>query len=278
MSSSSLPAPPPQVLARLLPPDVDLVRPARHASARPVWLGMVWSRMGRGDLAWAFWDRVGTVGLQAWVAAERGRVLRELGLHADAERLEWPALAAAEDPVDRAMLQVSLAADAVGRGDVDTAVRRYRVARDAVAGLADSPRAARQRLRLTWVGVEVAWVSGDAPSTAGLPQLQPLGPDPDEVLMPPDLAHGSTFHRAKALLFGGLVAGSLPLLDLAVADAPPILAWAIHLARADLGAPGALPSARDAWAAVVPPPEHAAAVVATPTARRLTAVGGATPS
>lgn len=275
MSSTSLPAPPPQVVARLLPPDVDLARPARHASARPVWLGMVWSRMGRGDLAWAFWDRVGSTALQAWVAAERGRVLRELGLHTEAERLEWPALAAAVDPVDRAMLQVSLAADAVGRGDVDTAVRRYGVARDAVAALPDSPRAARQRLRATWVGVEVAWASGTVPSAAGLPQAPESSSVAGEVAMPADLAHGSAFHRCKALLFGGLVARSLPLLDMALGEAPPILTWAIHLARADLGATGALRAARQAWAAIVPPPPHAAEVAAIPTAQRLTDADGA---
>lgn len=233
--------------------------------------------MGRGDLAWAFWDRVGAAGLRAWVAAERGRVLRELGLHAEAERVEWPALAAAEDPVDRAMLQVSLAADAVGRGDVDTAVRRYGVARAAVAALPDSPRAARQRLRATWVGVEVAWASGDVPSAAGLPRAPAHGA-PVEPTMPADLAHGSAFHRAKALLFGGLVAGSLEMLDLAAADAPPVLAWAVHLARGDLGAPGALTAAREAWAVIVPPPPHAAEVAATPTARRLTGAGGAATS
>ena len=110
MSGSSLPAPPAEALARLLPPEVDLARPARHASARPVWLGMVWSRLGRADLAWAFWDRVGATPVQPWLAAERGRVLRELGLHGEAERLEWPALAAVEDEVDRAMLHVSLVA------------------------------------------------------------------------------------------------------------------------------------------------------------------------
>ena len=119
-------------------------------------------------------------------------------------------------------------------------------------------------------------MSGDVPSNVGLPQ-PPADGGLDDVVMPADLAHGSAFHRGKALLFGGLVAGSLPLLDLAVVEAPPILAWAIHLARADLGAPDALQSARDAWAAIVPPPEHAAAVAATPTARRLTAAGGATP-
>lgn len=262
----SQPAPPPEELARLLPPDVDLADRDRPAAARPVWLGMVWSRLGRGDLAWAFWDRVVAVAVQPWLAAERGRVLRELGMHGEAERLEWPALAGAEDPVDRAMLRVSLVADAVGRGDADAAERRLEVARAAVAALPPSPRAARQRLRLTWVGVEVAWATGAQPRTDGLPRLE----DDGTVELPEDLVHGSAFHRAKALLFGGLVARSLPLLDQAMADAPPVLAWATHLARADLGAPGAEEAARRAWRVIVPPPDHAEQVAATPTARRLT--------
>ena len=261
----SLPAPSSADLERLLPPDIDLARPERHASARPVWLGIVWSRMGRADLAWQFWDRVGARAVQPWLAAERGRVLRELGLHEDAERLEWPALAAAEDPVDAAMLRISLAADAVGRGDVDGATRRFEAAREAVEALADSPRAARQRLRLTWVGVEVAWVTGNQPTDDGLPRLDATG----ALHLPDDLQHGSAFHRAKALLFGGLVARSLDLLDRAAELAPPVLAWAIDLARADHGADGALDRARQHWAAIVPPPDHVAAVHATPTARRL---------
>jgi hypothetical protein len=262
----SLPAPPPDAVARLLPPDVDLTRPARHGAARPVWLGMVWSRLARGDLAWEFWDRVGADEVQPWLAAERGRVLRELGLHSEAERFEWPALAAAEDPVDRAMLQVSLVADAVGRGDADAASRRLEVATEAVGALPDSPRAARQRLRLTWVGVEVAWVSGTHPVADGLPRM--TGAD-GEVVLPADLRHGSSFHRSKALLFAGLVAGSLPLLDRALAEAPPVLTWAIHLARADHGADGALDDARRSWQQIVPPPPHADQVAATPTALRL---------
>lgn len=266
MSGPSLPAPPPKALAALLPPDVDLARPVRRASARPVWLGMVWSRLGRGDLAWAFWDRVSAEAVQPWLAAERGRVLRELGLHAEAERLEWPALAAAADPVDRAMLGVSLVADAVGRGDVEAATRRLGRARDAVAALPDSPRAARQRLRLSWVGVETAWATGTRPEPDALPRLGADG----RLVLPADLAHGSTFHHAKALLFGGLVAGSSFLLEQAAAVAPPVLAWAVHLAFADAGAPGALERARQAWRAVVLPPSYAERVRATPTARRLT--------
>lgn len=267
MSGSSLPAPPAEALARLLPPEVDLARPARHASARPVWLGMVWSRLGRGDLAWAFWDRVGATSVQPWLAAERGRVLRELGLHGEAERLEWPALAAVEDEVDRAMLHVSLVADAVGRADVETATRRLAIAREVVLGLPDTPRAARQRLRLTWVGVEVAWLAGASPDPTGLPSVVD-----GAVRMPSDLVHGTEFHRAKALLFGGLVARSLDLLDRAAAMAPPVLAWAVHLARDDHGADGALDAARRVRRGVVPPPGVEGLVAATATARRLRTV------
>jgi hypothetical protein len=265
VSSGSLPAPPESALRRLLPADVDLQGDLRHPAARPVWLGVVWSRLGRGDLAWQFWDRVGATEVLPWLAAERGRVLRELGLHAEAERLEWPALAAATDPVDAAMLRVSLTADAVGRGDLVTVERRFEAATAAVGALPDGPRAARQRLRLSWVAAEVAWVRGRAPTGEGLPWLTAW----DGAGFPPDYAHGTAFHRAKGLLFAGLVRGSSELLDLAAAEAPEILAWAIHLARADLGAADGLARARAAWRAVVPPPEFAAAVAFTPTAQRL---------
>lgn len=254
------------MMARLLPPEVDLRHPERGGAARPVWLGVVWSRLGRGDLAWQFWDRVTADAVQPWIAAERGRVLRELGLHAAAERLEWPAVAAAEDPGDRAMLQVSLVADAVGRGDVAAATRRLEVATQAVGDLPDGPRAARQRLRLTWVGVEVAWLTGSAPSLHGLP----VRGEDAAVTWPDEAHHGSDFHRAKALLFGGLVHRSVPLLDLAAEIAPPVLAWAVHLARADHGCEGAETLARDAWTAIEPPAPVAEEVAATPTAHRLT--------
>jgi hypothetical protein len=189
------------------------------------------------------------------LAAERGRVLREFGLHAEAERIEWRALAAVEDRVDRAMLQVSLTADAVGRGDLDMMTRRLEAAQEAVAALPDGPRAARQRLRLGWVTVEVTmWTGG---------QVQV--PDVDA----PDLAHGSAFHRAKQALFAGIAARSLDVLDLALAQDVPILTWAVHLARADLGADGAHTAAKAAWSHLRMPPGHEPAIRATPTATRL---------
>ena len=269
------PIPPADALADLLPPDVDLAPGAaglRHEAARPVWYGLVWSRLGRGDLAWQHFDRVRLPALQPWIAAERGRMLREVGLHARAEAIEWPALLDATDPVDAAMLRVSLAADAVGLGDLDRARRRLEAARAAVGDLPDGPRAARQRLRLTWVGVEVAALSGRPLPTAGLPDWDPAAGAPRQ---PPDAAHGTRFHAAKGLLFAGVARGDSRLLDAAAAAAPPVLAWAVHLARADIaGVPDAEELARRAWARIVLPPGIGDEVAATPTARRLAGDAG----
>lgn len=261
---STSPAPPPPALAALLPPDVDLARVGEVR--RVAWHGVVWSRLGRGDHAVAHWQRVEGQGLGPWLAAERGRVLRELGLHGDAERLEGPALRQADDPVVRAMLRVSLTADAVGRGDVDQARHRLAAAEEAVAATPDGPRLARQRLRLTWVRVEVAYLGGGVPPVDGLPAWDGASAAP---VLPPDHAWGSDFHTAKGLLFGGVVHRDLRLLDAAVALAPPVLAWGVHLARADLGVAGALAAARAAWRAMVPPPGFERAAATTSTAERL---------
>jgi hypothetical protein len=261
------PAPPAEALATLLPPDVDLAAGWRHDAAIPVWHGVVWGRLGRGDLAWAHLDRVHLPALRTWIAAERGRILRELGLHAEAERHELPALLAVEDPVDEAMLRVSLVADAVGLGDAARAARRLAAARDAVAELPDGPRAARQRLRLGWVATEVAFVTGRPPPLEATPWWDTSAGAPH---LPADLRWGSAFHRAKALLFAGIARRDPRLLDAAAGQAPPVLTWAVHLARADGGAPDALAAARVAWRAVVPPPPYAAVVARSPTAQRLT--------
>jgi hypothetical protein len=262
------PAPPPDALTTLLPPDVDLGSGAglRHEAAVPVWHGVVWGRLGRGDLAFRHWDRVQLPTLQPWIAAERGRVLRELGLHAEAESQEWPALLRADDPVDAAMLRVSLTADAVGLGDRVRAERRLAAAQEAVTALPDGPRAARQRLRLTWVGVELAFLVGAAPAVAALAGWDEVTGRPD---LPADHRWGSDFHTAKGLLFGGVVREDLRLLAAAAALAPPVLAWGVQLARADRGEPGALAAARTAWRCVVPPTGTEAAVAGTPTAHRL---------
>lgn len=266
------PAPPVEALATLLPPDVDLGGTLRHRAAVPIWHGVVWGRLGRGDLAWAHLDRVRLPALGPWIAAERGRILRELGLHAAAESLELPALLDAADPVDEAMLRVSLAADAVGLGDPGRAERRLEAARTAVDVLPDGPRAARQRLRLGWVSIEVAFVTGAPPPLEGTPRWDEVAGEP---VLPRDLDHGSAFHRSKALLFGGIARGEVRLLEAAAAVAPPVLAWAIELARADAGDPAAADRARVAWQGIVPPPPHAGAVAATPTAQRLVGRGDA---
>jgi hypothetical protein len=226
----------------------------------------VWSRLGRGPLAWEHWDRVTVAQLQPWIAAERGRVVRELGLHARAEALEGPASQAATDAGDRAMLRVSLVADAVGAGDVVGASQRLEDARQAVAALEDGPRAARQRLRLAWVGVEVAYLRGEPPSATGLPWWDD---ETDAPGFPADHRWGSGFHTAKGLLFGGIVHDDLRLLAAAAATAPPVLRWGIELARADRGAEGALALARAAWAEIEPPYHVAVEAAETPTARRL---------
>jgi hypothetical protein len=260
------PQPPADALAALLPPDVSMDALWRHEAAQPVWHGVVWGRLGRGDLAWAHFDRVGLPELRPWIAAERGRIVRELGLHAAAEAMEWPALVAAHDHVDEAMLRISLVADAVGVGEGDLAARRLEAATAAVARLTDGPRASRQRLRLSWVEVEVAFLAGRAPDPAKLPWWDTEVGAP---ALPVDYTSGSAFHRAKGLLFGGVARGDLRLLEAAAVIAPPVLLWGVHLARADAGVAGALEAARLAWARMVPPPGYEAAVAATPTARRL---------
>ncbi len=243
--------PPAAALKALLPPDVDLDGQLRHEAAREVWIGVVWGRLGRGDHAWAYFDQVRQPELQPWIGAERGRLLRELGQHREAEAIEGEALTRADDPVDAAMLRISLAADAVGIGDVTTATSRLRAARAAVAHLPDGPRAARQRLRLCWVSVEVAWLRDDPPPREGLPVWDDGFEAP---WFPPDHAAGSTFHAAKGLLFGGAVRADPRLLDAAAREAPPALLWAVHLARADAGRPDARRAAQEVRASIVTSP------------------------
>lgn len=216
-----------------------------------MWLGMVWGRLGRGELAWAWWDRVRLPRLQPWIAAERGRLLREAGHHGPAEAIEWPELVRADDPVDAAMLRISLTADAVGRADVPRATSRLQAARTAIAELPDGPRAARQRLRLSWVTVEVAWLRGERPAADALPTWSTGFDGPR---FPRDYAAGSRFHAAKGLLVAGIVRQDARLLDAAAVDAPPALAWAVHAARADAGRDGARDAADRAQREVTPPP------------------------
>ena len=252
--------PPPSAddLAGLLPPEVELptgVELRRDAPAEEVtsvWYGVVWGRLGRGDLAWGWFDRVRVPALGAWLAGERGRLLRELGGHGAAEQLELAALPAAVDPIDAALLGVSLAADAVGRADAGLARQRLTGAQRLLAELPDSPRRDRQLLRAGWVEVEVALLTGAAPPTHLLPRLRGDG----ELELPAPHRSGSRFHTAKGCLFAGVVRREPELLERAAGLAPPALLWAVHLARASLGAPGAEAAATAARQLVVPPPGY----------------------
>lgn len=267
------PRPPEGAIADLVPADVLAAASERHPLAPAVWRGVVWSRLGRGDLAWQCWDTAAdAVVLAPWILAERGRVVRELGLHDEAERFDEDGLSRAGDSLDICMLRIGLAADAIGQGDVATAASRVETVRPLLAALPAGPRTSRQRLRLSWVRVELALVTGTRPPL----DLLPARVD-GKISMPDDYRHGTSFHRAKGLLFAGTARRDASLLAAARDLAPPVLAWAIELSRADLGEEGALVEARAAWGRIVPPPGYADAVARTPTARRLGALEGAQP-
>jgi|GEM_PF-6364052 len=268
-----LPAPSQRDLLRWMPPATSLADrdPGLGPDRAAAWHGTVWSRLGRGDLAWAWWDSTDPDGpLGAWVAAERGRVLRELGLHVRAQELELAGLEKATDLVDVVTLRLSLAADAVGRGDVDRARWRWETASELLDELPATGRTARQRLRRAWVAVEVALLAGTEPPTDLLPDLGQDG----EVVQPAETEHGTDFHRSKGLLFAASARRRPELLPYAARLAPGALRWAIELARLDAGDPEAASRAVGAWHAVVPPPHVAREVAATPTARRLAALTG----
>ncbi len=245
-------------LTALLPPEVELPsgpglrRDAPAEAVASVWYGVVWGRLGRGDLAWRWFDRVRVPALGPWIAGERGRLLRELGGHASAEQFELAALPAAADPIDAALLWVSLAADAVGRSDAELARQRLARAQTLLAGQPDAPRRDRQLLRAGWVEVEIALLTGAEPPTHLLPRLRVDG----QLDLPVPYRSGSRFHTAKGCLFAGVVRREPALLDRAVNLAPPALRWAVHLARASLGISGAEAAAVAARARVVPPPGH----------------------
>ena len=101
---------------------------------------------------------------------------------------------------------------------------------------------------------EVALLANERPHV-DLPRLER-----EHIIVPDDYDSGSQHHLAKGLLFAGVIDRDRTALDAAAELAPPCLLWAVHLARRDVGAPGAVQAAREAWDQVVPPPEHAAAV------------------
>lgn len=241
--------------------------PIRSAGAAAVWNGVVWGRLGRGDYAWAWWDSVTDEDLQPWIAAERGRILRELGLHRAAQQLEEDGLATAKDLTDAVMLRLSLAADAVGMGEASVARRAMGTAGSLLSELPVDDRVRRQRLRRRWIEVELTMLDGGEPEPDGLPVPGDDGPE-----FPSDYDAGTDFHRAKGLLFAGVVYEDPTLLEVAAPLAPPALRWAIELARLDAGDPDAAARAATAWNQIVPPPDHDTAAAATPTAVRLRAL------
>lgn len=263
---TDLEVPPDDALAELIPDDVpDDPTGLRHPAELDVWYGHVWSRLGRGDLAWAWWDQVDAPTLAPWISAERARVLRELGLHQAGAWYDELGLSTVQDPTDMVMLRLGLTADAIGLGDVDVASLRFGAASSLLGTLEDSPRVARQRLRRSWVAVELASVSHAEPDLDELPDLDADG----EPRFPDDYAAGTRFHHAKGLLFAGTARRDADLLDAAAALAPPVLLWAVELARADRGDEGADDRAREAWDAIVPPPGYEEDVRRTPTAKRI---------
>jgi hypothetical protein len=228
--------PPPEDVSDLIPAD----------SVRGAWAsGYLWMRAGRYDLAWRSWERCPS---DPRVHVSRGAACRELGLHDRAERHDLSA-AASVDPAVSAAAAVGLVADAVGRGALDEARSRLDRARRAVSNLDRAPAAGRQRIRLGWVEVEVMLLAGDEPETP-LPQLTKTG----AIAGPPHYGAGTRHHLAKGLLFAGVVRRDLLALGRAATMASPGLRWAVHLARVDLGADGAIGGARRAWSRIVPPP------------------------
>lgn len=262
--------PPDEALDELVPVDVP-VDPTdlRHPAELDVWYGHVWSRLGRGDLAWEWWDQVEVEVLGPWVAAERARVLRELGLHAAASWYDELGLSTVHDPVEMVMLRLGLAADALGLGDAEGAAIRFGAADALLRTLPDGPRTARQRLRRSWVAVELSAFSAAELDLDTLPDLDEDG----EPSFPDDYDSGTRFHRAKGLLFAAIARRDADLLDAAAAAAPPMLLWAVELARADRGDEGADDRAREAWDAIVPPPGYEEDVQRTPTAKRIREAG-----
>lgn len=227
-------------------------------------LGYLWMRLGRYDRAFRAWSTVVEAGLRSVVRSSRATALRELGLHERAQAEDRAAGTLASTAFDHARVAVGLVADAVGLLDRDGAGARLRDARRAVSALDVSRAADRQRIRLGWVEAEVALLAG-GPYPADLPRW-----DGQDVHAPAVYDAGSQHHLAKGLAFAGLLARDLMTLDEAARRAPRGLAWAVHLARADLGAPSALHDARAAWSHVRVPPSLKVEVASTATFARLT--------
>lgn len=253
------PAPPHDRTGQLRLPEWDEAPPP-DGPERAWRNGYLWMRLARYDHAWRWWALVDDPRLATRVHASRASSLRELRLHRSADLEDGAALEASSGPGwERAAALIGRVADAVGQGDPAEANARLADALDAVRDLPDDLPADRQRIRLGWVACEVALLTGGIPAVA-LPHVDRDG----EVATPGVYRAGSDHHLAKGLLFAGVLSRELRMLEVAADLAPPGLAWAVHLARADLGADRARAAARDAWAKVVVPPELADAVPPPP--------------
>jgi tetratricopeptide (TPR) repeat protein len=157
--------------------------------------------------------------ITALAASAVGSVHRQLGRHEAARELDLAALERTDGTGEAAFdAQIGLAADAIGLGDAAAAG-------DALAGCAaqveEHAEWWRQRVRLGWVGAELALLQDDAPDALAL--LEPAIALAER--------SGAPRHVAKGLLFLGVAqvqAGAL-------AEAPGTLRRAAVLAES-LGA------------------------------------------
>ena len=88
--------------------------------------------------------------------------LRQVGRHAEAERLDRLALATATGAEARADALIGLVADAVGRHELVLARDRLGPATEHVDGVMGNYTEWRSRVRLDWVRAETALLAGDA--------------------------------------------------------------------------------------------------------------------
>ena len=88
--------------------------------------------------------------------------LRQVGRHAEAERLDRLALATATAAEARADALVGLVADAVGRHELALARDRLGPATEYVVAMTSDHEEWRSRVRLQWVSAETALLAGEA--------------------------------------------------------------------------------------------------------------------
>lgn len=251
------------------PPRAGRWRAWRRPPAEPeeaVWrAGWLWAYAGRYDHAWRWWA---TLTADRWAArrqAAYAQTLRDLGLHDLAAQHTAAGLACAREVAEELWLRTGAVADALGQGDLAAAEAAFAAAADRIVAVPSTPEGDLLRVRLGWVAAELSLAGVPVAGGVLLPTRGRWG----RVDRPACYRRLGTYELAKGLLFRGVLDRDPRTLAVARWLAPPGLRWAVELARADLGVPGALPAAQRAWQRIQPPPEHAARVAATPTARRL---------